>query len=113
MVAYPGLLQLLPLLEGTWKNITMYFIAGLPKLEGKDTIMVMVDRFSKYRHFIAMSHPFTAQEVAQVFIYHFYKFHRLPTTTVTDRDKVFTSLFRRELFKTLGVKLFISSVYHP
>jgi hypothetical protein len=73
-----------------------------------------------------MSHPFTAKEVAQVFIYHFYKFHRLPTTTVTDRDKVFTSLFWRELFKRLGVnlfwrelfkrlgvKLFLSSAYHP
>jgi hypothetical protein len=48
MVAYPGLLQPLPVLEGTWKNITMYFIVELPKLEGKDTIMVMVDRFSKY-----------------------------------------------------------------
>ena len=47
-VAYPGLLQPLPIPQHSWNHVTMDFIKGLPKSEGKDTIMVIVDRFTKY-----------------------------------------------------------------
>jgi len=91
----------------------MDFIEGLPKSEGRDTIMVIVDRFTKYGHFITPAHPFTAQDVAKFFLDHIYKFHGLPATILIDRDKVFTSLFWKELFKHLGVKLLLSTAYHP
>jgi hypothetical protein len=91
----------------------MYFIEGLLKLESRDTIMVIIDRFTKYGHFITLAHPFTAQDVAKYFLDHIYKFHGLPATILTHRDKVFTSLFWKELFKHLGVKLLLSTAYHP
>jgi hypothetical protein len=50
----------------------MDFFEGLPKLEGKDTIMVILVRFTKFGHFIAKSRPFTAQEVEQLFMDHLY-----------------------------------------
>ena len=112
-VPYPGLLQALSAPHVPWQDITMDFIEGLPKSKGKDTIMVIVDRFTKYGHFITLAHPFTAQEVAKSFLDHIYKFHGLPATILTDRDKIFTSLFWRELFKHLGVKLLLSTAYHP
>lgn len=68
-------------------------------------------KITKYGHFITLSHSFTAQEVAQVFIDHFYKFHGLPTTIVIDIDEVFTNLFFREVFKMLVVKLLVSFAY--
>ena len=68
----------------------MNFIEGLSKSEGKDIILVVVDRFIKYRHFIALSHSFTTQDVAKVFIDHLYRFQGLP---VNGKDIVFTSLF--------------------
>jgi E3 ubiquitin-protein ligase DOA10 len=38
--------------------------------------------------------------------------HGLPKTIVSDRDKVFTNNFWRELFQLLDTKLYLSSTYH-
>lgn len=53
-----------------------------------------------------MSHPFSAFEVARIFM------HGLPKSIVTDGDKLFLSYFWKELFKVLQVQLLYSSVYH-
>ena len=112
-VPYPGLLQPLPIPEGIWKNITMNFVERLPKSLGKNAILVIVDRFTKYGHFLAVTHPFTAKDIAKLFLEHVYKFHGLPSFIVTDRDEVFTSLLWKELFKLLRVRLFMSTTFHP
>ncbi|KAK9740040.1 hypothetical protein RND81_03G006800 [Saponaria officinalis] len=53
----------------------MDFIEGLPKSQGKDTIFVVVDRLSKYAHFMLLSHPYTAEKVAQVFFDQVFRLH--------------------------------------
>nr|GEX63880.1 putative mitochondrial protein [Tanacetum cinerariifolium] len=60
---------------------------GLPKLRGKNFIMVIVDMLSKYAHFIGLSHPFNAAQIAQVFLESVYKLHRMPESIVSDKDK--------------------------
>ena len=74
--------------------------------------MVVVDRLSKYAHFITLAHPFTALQVAQVYLDNVYKLHETPNSIVSDRDKTFISRFWSELFKLLGIELKMSSSYH-
>jgi hypothetical protein len=78
-VTYLGLLQPLLVPEGAWINITMNVFEGLPTLKGKDIIMVIINKFTKFSYFMAITHPFTAQDIAQVFLDQFYKLHGLRT----------------------------------
>ncbi|CAL9012351.1 unnamed protein product, partial [Prunus brigantina] len=50
------------------RSISMDFIEGLPHSKGKSVIMVVVDRLTKYAHFTALAHPFSAEKIAAVFI---------------------------------------------
>jgi transposase InsO family protein len=91
----------------------MDFISELPKSENKDVNMVVIDKFTKYAHFIALSHPITVIEVARVFLENVYRLHGLPVKIITDRDPIFTSLFWKELFKKLEININLSTAYHP
>jgi hypothetical protein len=94
----PGLLQPLPVPTQAWYTIRMDFIEGLPKSRKYDSILVVIDKFSKYAHFLPLTHPYTATTVAQVFFDQVYKLHGLPTEIITDRDRIFTSTFWQTLF---------------
>jgi hypothetical protein len=91
----------------------MDFIEGLPKSEGCDTILVVVDRYSKYAHFFALRHPFSAANVAHVFLDNVVKLHGTPKSLVSYRDKIFTSHFWKSLFQSLDTKLALTTTYHP
>jgi len=110
---YPGLLEQLPVPEMVWTHISMDFVEGLPKSNNKDVILVVVDRFTKYAHFLPMSHPFTVQDVITLFLDNIFELHGIPTVIVSDRDRIFTSHLWQALFKSLGVNLHLSTAYHP
>jgi hypothetical protein len=110
---YPGLLAPLPVPTESWQVISMDFIEGLPRSATANCLMVVMDRFSKFAHFIPLSHPFTAQQVAQTFLDNIYRLHGLPTTIISDCDRIFTSVFWRELFRLTQTTLSMSSAYHP
>lgn len=62
----------------------MDFIIRLPKSNGYDAVLVMVDRLSKYRHFITIKHPYLARSIAEVFVRDIVKKHGIPTSIVSD-----------------------------
>lgn len=109
---YPGLLEPLPVPDFAWAHVSIDFVEGLPLSENKDLILVVVDRFTKYAHFIAMKHPITVESVARAFSETIFKLHGMSVVIVTDRDKIFTSNLWQQLFKSLKIKLHISTSYH-
>ena len=55
--------------------------------------MVVVDKLTKFVHFVALSHPYTTSKVAALYMQHVFKLHGMPTSIVIDRDLIFTSYF--------------------
>jgi len=107
------LLQPLPIPSRVWSDISLDFIEGLPISQGFSVILVVVDRLSKYGHFLPLAHPYSASRVAHLFMTNIFKLHGMPSTIVSDRDPTFTSSFWRELFRLQGSTLTFSSSYHP
>jgi hypothetical protein len=86
-----GLLQPLPILEHKWESISMDFITRLPKVQGKDCIFVVVDRLTKFAHFLAIATDYSASQVAKLFFREIFRLHGLSKTIVSDRDNMFMS----------------------
>jgi hypothetical protein len=71
----------------------MDFIEGFPRINGKLVILTIVDRLSKYAHFILLGHPYFATSVARAFFDNIVCLHGIPISIVSDRDAMFTSTF--------------------
>lgn len=112
-LAPAGLLQPLPIPSWVWSDISMDFIVGLPPYRGKTVIWVIVDKLSKYGHFLALSHLFIAASVANLFMEHIFKLHGMPTSIIYDRDPLFMSAFSKAFCTLQGSSLCHSSRYHP
>ena len=109
----PGLLQPLPVPDSAWQVISMDFIEGLPFSQSFNCVLVIVDLLTKYGHFIPLRHPFIVVIVAKSFFQHVYRLHGLPSSIISDCDRIFTSHFWSELFKLADVSLCCSTAYHP
>lgn len=112
----PGLLQPLSVPNKSWHTVSLNFIEGLPKSKTFNTILVVIDKFSKYAHFahfIPLAHPYTALTVAQAYLNNVYKLHGLPQVIISDRDRMFTCAVWQELFRLTDTTLNMSSAYHP
>ena len=108
-----GLLQPLPIPLMVWDHVSMDFIVGLPTSRGYTTILVVVDRLTKYTHLGALPPAFDAPRVAALFIDIVVKLHGFPSAIVSDRDTIFMSRVWTELMKHSGTKLQRSTAYHP
>jgi hypothetical protein len=91
----------------------MDFITGFPISKGKNVIMVVVERLTKYAHFCSLSHPFKASTVVAAFMETVQKLHGIPNIIVSDKDPIFTRKIWTELFSCLGTRLAHNSSYHP
>ena len=108
-----GLLKPLEVPQRRWASVSMDFITGLPASKGMDTLLVIVDRLTKMAHFIPTHDKVTAKELANLVQDSLFRLHGLPDNFVSDRDKLFTSTFWRELTKLLKIETKLSTAFHP
>ena len=102
-----------------WQNITMDFIVKFLKLEDSATgtkynsILVIVDKLTKYAHLIPYNEEFTAKQTAWIVLNRIIWHHGIPEIITLDRDRIFTSNFWQTLMAEIRTKLKLSIVYHP
>jgi hypothetical protein len=108
-----GLLEPLPIPDTPWSSIGMDFIVKLPVSHGFDSILVFVCRRTKQAHFVPCNEAIDAVGTANLFLNNIFKLHGLPASIVSDRGPQFKSLFWKAVTSVLGIKLKLSSAYHP
>jgi len=109
-----GLSSPLELPYAPWQSIAMDFITELPESEGCDQLWVVIDRFTKMAHFLALrKEGKTAADLAVVFTREIWKFHGLPTDIMSDRDSRFTSEVWEGFLRLSGIRPRMSTAFHP
>jgi hypothetical protein len=97
-----------------FSHITMDLITSLPKSQGNDAILTIVDHgCSRVAIFLPCSTTITGAGIAQLYLEHLFRWFGLPQKIISDRDPRFTSHFAWELTKGLGINQNLSTAFHP
>ncbi|QRW23228.1 Retrotransposable element Tf2 protein [Rhizoctonia solani] len=105
--------QPLELPSRPWQHVSYDMIVDLPKDGNSDSILVIVDSFTKYVILVECSKKLKALELADLFLRHVWKRYGMPEKTVLDRGRVFNNKFLKALYQRLGIDPHFSLAYHP
>ncbi|GJT24369.1 putative reverse transcriptase domain-containing protein [Tanacetum coccineum] len=109
-----GLLQQPEILEWKWERISMYIFMKLQRTSsGHDTIWVIVDRLTKYAHFLPTRENYKMDMLARLYLNEIVTRHGVPISIISDHDSRFTSRFWQTMQEALGTRLDMSMAYHP
>ena len=108
-----GFLHSLPIPDKPWQSVGMDFMGPLPQSLGNDYRLVIIDRLTSQVHLVPTMMQVTAKEVAWLFLKEVMRLHGVPESIVSDCDTKFMSTFWHELHRLMGIKLLMSTVFHP
>ena len=108
-----GFLRTLEVPQLPWEHISMDFIEPLPLSNGYDSILVVVDRLTKMSTFLPTTSTLTSTKLAEILIREIFTRHGLPRSIVSDRGSKFIAKFWRCATEKLGIKLKLSTAFHP
>ena len=108
-----GFLHSLPIPRDRFADIAMDFVGPIPECKGFDMLLIMTDRLTNYVRIIPTRSTATARDMAQLVYESWYRLFGLPHSIVSDRDKLFTSHFWKELHRLLDIRIKMSTAAHP
>jgi hypothetical protein len=108
-----GPLHPLPIPDGRGDSVAIDFIGPLPLDEHYNCILSMTDRLRSDIRIIPTRIDIMVEDLALLFFNHWYCKNGLPKDIISNCDKLFLSKFWTALHKLTGVKLKLSSSYHP
>ena len=106
-------LHLLEIPQEPWQEISINIIGPLPKLNGKNTIVIIVDRFTKIIRLKMTMTNISSEETTKIYQNKIWKINGVPRKILSDRGPQFASRFMQEFTKTLEITRQLSIVYHP
>ncbi|GJY99934.1 putative reverse transcriptase domain-containing protein [Tanacetum coccineum] len=97
-----------------WEGIAMDFVTKLPRTSsGYDTIWVIIDRLTKFAHFLPMREDYKMERLARLYLNEIVGRHGVPILIISDHDSRFTSRFWQSMQEALWTRLDMSTAYHP
>lgn len=112
LVAYPGLLQPLPIPNQIQTHISMDFIEGLSTSVCKHVILQLLTDLANM-HILWIQHTHMLLLIRRNYFWTMFKLHGLPKSITNDMDTLFLNSFLNDCFKLQGVALNKSYYYHP
>ena len=99
--------------QGPWQEISIDIIRPLPKSNGMDAIVVIVDWFTKMIRLKATTTNVSSEGIAKIYRDDIWKLHGIPRKILSNRGPQFVSKFMEEFTKALKTKRQLSTAYHP
>jgi len=99
--------------DKAWSYISADFITKLPLAQGYDSILIVVDCFTKMAHFVPTIEKTTAEGLARLFRDNVWWLHELPKSIISDRGPQFVVGLMRELNGLLGILTKLSTAFYP
>ena len=99
--------------ERAWTHISTDFITKLPLAQGYDSILVVIDRFTKMAYFIPTTERTSVEGLVCLFRDNIWKLHGLLDSIISDRGPQFAVGIMKELNRILGIETKLSIAFHP